>query len=292
MKCKAALHLFFLFTPTLFAVPGPDLRRSCAPFVSGDGFRAYADHAHDELTTLEPADVQPNHTIFVKTDKLEDFFCNIHPHIQHPYILISHNSDNQAPGAFASFLNDPRILAWFAQNYDGTPHPKMHPIPIGIANYMWTHGNPEVLKRVQTKHLEKRYLCYLNIDISTYPQERFPLFKYLSQTSFCHRTRKLDFEKFLQHIAMSKFMVSPRGNGLDTHRLWESLYMGTIPIVKSSSLDSLYSDLPVFIVSDWISVTESTLDFIYHDFAGKIFSLEKLSMDYWTRLIDSYKTSP
>jgi len=296
MKCKAALHrlqltVMLFFCLSLSAVPAPENRRSCAPFVSGDAFRAYADHAYDELTaSFNPAEVTTGQTIFIKTDRLEEFFRDVHPYIQYPYIIISHNSDWAAPGSFAPFLEDPRIIAWFAQNYDGTHNPKMHPIPIGIANYMWPHGHVQTIEKVQSKHLSKKYLCYLNIDVNTFQQERWPLYKQLSQASFCHRTRKYDFEKYLSHTALSKFMVSPRGNGLDTHRLWEALYMGSIPIVKTSSLDSLYAELPVLIISDWTQVTESFLENAYEEFKRKNFSKDKISMDYWTRLIDSYKT--
>lgn len=290
MKCKAALQGLLFVAFSLFGVSAPENRRSCAPFVSGDAFRAYADHAYDELaTSLNPAEISAGQTIFIKTDRLEEFFRDVHPHIQYPYILISHNSDWAAPGSFAPFLEDPKIIAWFAQNYDGIAHPKMHPIPIGIANYMWPHGNASVIEKIKSKHLSKKYLCYLNFDINTFQQERWPLYKRLSQTSFCHRTRKYDFEKYLTHTALSKFMVSPRGNGFDTHRLWEALYMGSIPIVKTSSLDSLYSGLPVLIVSNWEQVTESFLENMDAEFKRKNFSLEKLSMNYWTHLIDSYK---
>jgi hypothetical protein len=35
-------------------------------------------------------------------------------------------------GEFEAFLDDPKLLAWFAQNTDLSHHPKLHPIPIGI----------------------------------------------------------------------------------------------------------------------------------------------------------------
>ena len=44
-----------------------------------------------------------------------------------------------------------------------------------------------------------------------------------------------------------KFILSPPGAGFDCHRTWEALYLGAIPIVKTSSLDPLYKDLPVVI---------------------------------------------
>ena len=34
-------------------------------------------------------------------------------------------------------------------------------------------------------------------------------------------------------------MVAPRGNGVDTHRVYESLYLRVVPIVMHSGLDSV-----------------------------------------------------
>ncbi len=223
-----------------FAVPSPEGRPSAAPFVSGDGFRAYADYVYDELdSSLQPSSVKPNSTVFVKTDYLGEFFRKIHPDIPCRYILISHNSDDPAPGGLGVYLDDEKIIAWFTQNYDGYPHPKIHPIPIGIANFCWGHGNFYTLRKVQEMHLPKEHLAYMNFTIQTFYSERWPVFRLFAQAPFCHRTMKKVFGGFLQDLAASNFSISPRGFGLDTHRLWESLYLGTVPIVKTSSLDSL-----------------------------------------------------
>ena len=53
---------------------------------------------------------------------------------------------------------------------------------------------------------------------------------------------------------------APRGGGLDCHRTWEMLYFGMIPIVKTSSLDSLFSSLPVIILQDWDEICALNLE--------------------------------
>src|ERR1700733_4605797 len=113
-------------------------RGSSAPYISGDTFRLSCNHCYDELTKdIDPAHVQRGDSIFVKTDFLRAFFNKIHPHIAHPYILVTHNSDYSVPGGFAGYLDDPKVFAWFGQNVEGYTHPKLHPIPIGLANMCW-----------------------------------------------------------------------------------------------------------------------------------------------------------
>ena len=58
-------------------------------------------------------------------------------------------------------------------------------------------------------------------------------------------------QQIWQLYAQYEFVVSPPGNGLDCHRTWEVLALGSIPIVMTSRFDALFAQLPVIIVSDW-----------------------------------------
>ena len=65
-----------------------------------------------------------------------------------------------------------------------------------------------------------------------------------------------------QLVAKHRFALCPRGNGMDTHRIYEALELRTIPIVllgQSTALDALYRRLPVLGVTDWSQVTEEFL---------------------------------
>jgi hypothetical protein len=64
-------------------------------------------------------------------------------------------------------------------------------------------------------------------------------------------TSRLSQSAIWKRYAQYPFVVSARGNGLDCHRTWELLYLGCIVITKTSSLDPLFSKLPVVIVDDW-----------------------------------------
>ena len=72
-----------------------------------------------------------------------------------------------------------------------------------------------------------------------------PLFGF--STGFCKHKPLLTFGRITNGIDM----VSTHGNGLDCHRTWEMLFYGMIPIVKTSSLDVLYRNLSVVVVSEW-----------------------------------------
>ena len=288
----ALIHwLYCLLLPfALLAVPAPQFREPQAPFVSGDGFRSYADYVYDELdVTLDPKSVKPSGVIFVRSSLLREFFEQVHPSIPNKYILISHNSDDNVPGPYASYLDDPKLIAWFTINYDGTKHPKIHPIPIGIANLCLPNGNTKTITKVRELKLPKEHLAYMNLTIQTCYPERWPVFQQFAKEPFCYRTMKKVFEGYLKEVASSQFIIAPRGVGFDTYRLWEALYIGTIPIVKSSPLDSLYAELPILIVKDWKLVTEEFLQKKQLEMSQAQHSLEKLDMAYWIKQIESYK---
>ena len=41
---------------------------------------------------------------------------------------------------------------------------------------------------------------------------------------------KIRVPEYLRTLGQHRFVLSPRGNGLDAHRTWEALMVGTIPI--------------------------------------------------------------
>ncbi|CAK9049128.1 unnamed protein product [Durusdinium trenchii] len=55
--------------------------------------------------------------------------------------------------------------------------------------------------------------------------------------------RPVPWTRFLQLLGLVSFVAAPWGHGLDTHRVWEALMMGSVPVVLSSPLDVLYEQL-------------------------------------------------
>ena len=284
-------NIFLILIPFLcFGVPPGPHRPIFDDIVTGDAFRAFANHAFDELDSpLIPETVLEGHTVFVRTDYLSKFFEEMHPRIENPYILITHNSDDPVPGPFKSHLDDPKILAWFGENAE-EEHPKLIPIPMGCANFNWPNGNQKYLKNVQENKPPKQHLLHLGLTIQTNYKERWPIFKQLCHAPYCYRTVKKMYEGYLTDVASSAFEIAPRGIAWDTYRLWESLYVGTIPIVRTSPLDELYSGLPVLIIKDWKEVTDDFLRKKEAEMQNQTYNLEKLSMEYWKRLINSYRS--
>ena len=91
-----------------------------------------------------------------------------------------------------------------------------------------------------------------------------------------------------------KFVLSPRGAGIDCHRTWEVLATGRIPIVLSSFIDEIYQDLPVVVVNDWNQINQTFLQQQYDIYLQKIndnaYNMDKINIHYWTNYIQEKMT--
>ena len=93
--------------------------------------------------------------------------------------------------------------------------------------------------------------------------------------------------RFLVNTRHSAFTVCPEGNGVDTHRLWETLYMGGIPIVTPNPLmNSLYSQLPVLVINKWSDLANSQLlEEKWHEINRTSWDSSILRQTYWSTAI-------
>lgn len=262
-------------------------------FITGHAFKRIADYVIDSNScNFNPQTVPEKSIIFVKTDFVPFFFQQVFPRLKNPVILITHNSDYSAPGRFASYLDDPKIIMWFGQNKDIHYHPKFMGIPIGIANSEWAHGNQTVFNNVldllETTPFNRTEKLYINFSPGTNPDRRTVL-NLLKDNPFAFRASTKPIGIYLQEMAHFKYVISPFGNGLDCHRTWEALYMGCIPVVTASTLDSLYEDLPVIILNTWQDLSFDDLQEKYLHPSKNFVNKEKMFMDYWIRTIMNFK---
>ena len=63
-------------------------------------------------------------------------------------------------------------------------------------------------------------------------------------------------DDFWHAAGEAAFVATPQGHGMDTHRLWEVLALGAVPVVRDSALRKLYADLPVAFVDEWSDLSD------------------------------------
>ena len=154
------------------------------------------------------------------------------------YIFYIHNSDHSFHAGYACLLDKPYVHKVFAQNIDfPTLHGKLNLLPIGIANSMWPHGDLDALYRTMKNvyMYRKTKGLYVNINPATHPYRQEILHKIEEQGNLNLSVSK-PYKEYLEELASHRFCLCIRGNGLDTHRFWEALYLGVIPVVLNNKI--------------------------------------------------------
>jgi hypothetical protein len=264
-------------------------------FITGEKFKVLADYIYTpavkyqddfndygntlNVDLLKDGDIIYTHTMYVK--QLFRIILNSDKKLK----LISHNCD-----AAADVHPPDCIVKWYSQNVN-IVDPRVESIPIGLENNRWFPDRRKKGKILCKPNEERKYrnLVYLNHNIGTNPAVRERIYQLYEGESWVTSERGSNaqgrFDEYLDNIYNHKFTISPQGNGLDTHRTWECLYVGSIPIEKRNLNNRFYTDLPICFVDNWEDLTE---EFLLSEFdriqSGK-WNLEKLNFEYWKNKI-------
>jgi hypothetical protein len=133
----------------------------------------------------------------------------------------------------------------------------------------------------------KEPVAFCNWHFAIERGERRECRRRVSPTAVSYQRDFTTREATRQMNARFAFTLSPAGAGLDCHRTWEALLLGSIPVVLRSPLDELFTQLPVVIVDDWSEVTPARLRSELDRIARTTFDFSQLELGYWTARIQS-----
>ena len=215
-----------------------------------------------------------------------------------PFILISHNSDgcimchpDREDHANVDLMPY-NLVHWFGQNVNVIDY-RISSIPIGLENSYWQRKVNKIalMQEAAKQSYPKRNLLYINHNIKTNPVERekpYRLFKDKSWVTVSYGMNGSGFSDYLLDLCQHSFVICPEGHGMDTHRTWEALYMGCIPIEKANLNNRFYTDLPICFVTDWEEITEEYLIRELIRIRATRWDMSKLTFTYWKNKIYTY----
>lgn len=144
---------------------------------------------------------------------------------------------------------------------------RIQPLPLGLSNptnesqLHGIYGDINQLKAAWSKSFGQiaSYRLYLNLNLKTNLAKRGKLFALARAAAggAVIGTYSPTFEgrsQYLDEVASMGLVICPEGNGLDTHRFWETLYLGGIPVVEQNSYGarlSSYLGLPSIVIDSW-----------------------------------------
>ena len=202
------------------------------------------------------------------------------------------------------FEND-SIIHLYCQNYDlDYKHDRISLIPLGLdyhtlqeTNSSW--GNKisaieqdHTIQRIAllkpfNQRLNKSFSCFQFQKFKRHGADRYIAYEELKNKEFNEfLSQKTNRNKLWEIFTDYKFIISPHGNGLDCHRTYEAICLGCIPVVKSSSLDILYKDMPIIIIPNWENLNIQDLIKKAEIIKKKKYN-DTISLLYWEKFINS-----
>ena len=313
------------FTPEAEAAEERDM------FISSTVTRDGCDIIWDEYEPEPPQaffEPFPDGTVlFVNNKHFNRFTAEFIDRIAGRYVLVT-GRENVSTSTFdaEAVVNRPNVIVWFLENFEldrkyldsgrivalplGLNFHKLDPNSNNRSNDMGLPARPgnqqlamkairEEIASIRARPLKVYSNFHLNMD--TFLRHHHAQKRSRARAEALEALKGKDFVIWEPRQAPrnvvwrrhqeAAFEASPHGNGLDCHRTWEALILRTIPIVKESSLDSMYEGLPVAIVRDWAEVTPERLAAWRDEFAPWFDRPlpPRLFSNYWIRLFHSYK---
>jgi len=251
-------------------------------------------------------------SIFVGSDYLQYFVSSILDKIKNKFILVSGTSIKTCPvevlnqGSFFKLINNKYLIRWCSQNNVIQNYPSIIQIPLGL-DYHAVYNDPKKWEKIadgkspveQEKFMidvinksnpfyERINKIYVNFEVSA---DRFgqrkDCLKKISPLLLEIYQQKLKRTQTWINTTKYAFVLSPYGQGMDCHRTWEALILGSIPILKSKEFVNMFKDLPVLFVDDWSDITQQLLDDTIDKFKNMTFNYDKLTLNYWKQIVFS-----
>lgn len=225
------------------------------------------------------------------------FFANILPRFKHPVVLITLETDGFTMQD--NYLKSDLLKHWFTWNKPYA-HPKLSALPIALNHDRHVPILGAFLSKKED--FNPTNLLLVNFDVKTNPI-RYTLLRkaledwkafastnaYLKEDKFYFTNSIIDKRLgvkvtnsgYYDMINDYKFILSPPGAGEDCHRTWEALYVGCIPIVRSSAINELYEGLPVLVIDSWEDINEEFLNQKWEEMSERKYDMSKLTPEYW-----------
>jgi hypothetical protein len=235
----------------------PAMRSSVSAVrISQSGFERMVS---DLSATFSPQEIK-----YVPSKDISFLLLN-HLHVQLPRIVVSGGSDYDVTLKDFELMSEVKSTLFYVQNLGFLENKNIKSLPIGIEDLRWAkNGMPWNFGR--RKYGMKKIDQVLVGPFGFTHKERIKCLEAASRTENCVVIfDRLPHWIYARRAAKYKFIACPRGNGLDTHRFWESLYRGSIPVVLESPWARVMKSygLPIVIISSWTElskVTEHNLD--------------------------------
>lgn len=258
-----------------------------SPFISGDSIASLCDYVaygRNKIDGLNLDKIRAAKSIFIPGEKLTEFLELAGEHVN-ARTLVTGNSDQN----FIEPVELPSSVSlWLCQNSAISNLKEVRTLPIGIENLrLGRSGLPKYFKPHRGTASINRVLVP---PMSPTNIIRLPtIFEAMKRPDVFEVRRTLLAER--EYFSMTRdfrFIFCCEGNGFENHRIWETLYQGSFPVMFNSlwSNSLKYLRLPILYIDSLDEINANLLQ----EFADKNSNftpntLETLWIPYWKNII-------
>jgi len=232
-----------------------------APFISGDSIASLTDYyvyGKNGNRPLSLRKLRRSKSVFVNSHRLLEFLEEIEDFELDEITLVTGNSDLN----FTEVYELPnQIKLWLCQNNAMPDRHNLFTLPIGIENMrLGRLGLPKWYGPKDKNSIQDKILVppmaptnpsrFLAVEHARNNSNLFDVFTdYLFEDEYFNLTRRYSF------------ILCCEGNGFENHRIWETLYQDSFPVMMrtpwANSLE--YLNLPILFVDSLDELTHETL---------------------------------
>ena len=303
-----------------------NIKLNSEPFISDDYFVSKGDIILDNKYSYESVEEKLNERSqnkIVVNITLINYYLDFLLNIRSGFILISlcdvicmpygsyPITNKTIEEKYNKLLAMPNLICWYTKN-PCIVHKKLKALPLGN-RWKWHSYYFFDEPKTSTYNINLKYclyakenfekekdklLYYGSMNLATTANTPYKKHKNIRKNLKNELGERFEYlgnfsyENYLKNMSEYKFIICPPGYGIDTHRCWESLLVGCIPImIKVDSMDELYEDLPVLLVENYENITEEYLNKEYDRIKKSSYNFNKLYTDYWDKEFDKYNLS-
>lgn len=231
------------------------------PFICGEKFSWESDlsfESQPENWRVGSKEFSDAKVVFVKGDHLLLFLEKYVKKLSGKTVIVG-NSDEEF--GFEVYEGLKNAKQSFVQNLIVPASSNISVLPIGLENpSIGRNGSVSLFQSENLPWAEKKNGVFMGYVSATHRQR----LEYLKVAEHLDSSRdirinsslvckRLPPKEFGRKSASHKVIAAPRGNGIDTHRFWETLYRGSIPMVLKSDWSANISGLgfPMITIDSW-----------------------------------------
>ena len=182
-----------------------------------------------------------NNAFYIISCNLSDFMYDFFRSLTSDFVIFFGTSDHSfILSKFSKLLTLPKLKYIYAQNYTDVIHDKIILLPIGLSDFRKKENyyNDDIVINASNK-INK---ILISSHSPTNRNRKLTIEKINSKNVVV--SEKMDHKDFVINLSRYKYSLCLIGNGTDTHRFWESIWVNTIPIVLKTNyyIDELYKN--------------------------------------------------